>query len=287
MAYEVNKSNGDAIIVQDNTLNVDTSLKLVGKNFPGYGEYIGENFVHLLENFACATPPSNPTPGQLWYNSVTDTWSYYTSGLEWKYMGMASAKPLLVKDNDINVADHLVTAFYDQDDIVSIVSSDDTFAVRSDDPVFSTFPVVGKGITLATGAKLHGTATSAEYADLAEMYTADDMYEPGTVVKLGGAAEVTATAGPNCSDVFGIVSTDPAYLMNSKSPGVAVALAGRVPCKVWGSCKKGDRLISSGVPGVAMSAHGSTIDWTQQVGRALEDKDTVEVGLVEVVVGAR
>ena len=97
------------------------------------------------------------------------------------------------------------------------------------------------------------TATAARYADLAERYLADADLEPGTVVCFGGEAEVTACNEENHHAVAGVVSTDPAYLMNAEADGVAVALCGRVPCKVSGPVAKGDLLISSNVPGHAKS----------------------------------
>ena len=139
--------------------------------------------------------------------------------------------------------------------------------------------------------KFVGTATQAEYADLAEMYTSDAEYAPGTVVKIGGEAEVTQTTEAFCPDVFGIVSTNPAYLMNSMTEGVAVALEGRVPCKVIGPVRKGQRLVTSEEPGVARAVSDyerqEALDWYRIVGRALEDKATEGEGLVEVVVGRK
>lgn len=85
----------------------------------------------------------------------------------------------------------------------------------------------------------NGTATQAQYADMAEIYSADADYEAGTVVKIGGDAEVTQTLAHADRDVFGVISTNPAYLMNSEAEGVPVALAGRVPVKVIGKIKKG------------------------------------------------
>ena len=95
---------------------------------------------------------------------------------------------------------------------------------------------------------ISATATSARYADLAEKYEADAEYEPGTVVKLGGEKEITISDSDNDSAVFGVISTDPAHLMNADCEGIAlpVALAGRVPCKVVGPVAKGDLLISAG-----------------------------------------
>ena len=95
---------------------------------------------------------------------------------------------------------------------------------------------------------ISATATSARYADLAENYEADAEYEAGTVVKLGGEKEITMSDSDNDSAVFGVISTDPAHLMNADCEGIAlpVALAGRVPCKVVGPVAKGDLLISAG-----------------------------------------
>jgi len=96
-----------------------------------------------------------------------------------------------------------------------------------------------------------GTATSAQYADLAEKYAADSDIEPGTVVCFGGEAEVTACDKDSHHAVAGVVSTDPAYMMNSGADGVYVALCGRVPCKVIGPVNKGDLMVSSGTLGHA------------------------------------
>ena len=88
-----------------------------------------------------------------------------------------------------------------------------------------------------------GTATTANYADLAELYLSDFAYEAGTVVRVGGEFEVTATDGEHNHSVLGVVSAYPAYLMNNQlENGLPIALKGRVPVKVKGSVNKGDRL---------------------------------------------
>ena len=118
---------------------------------------------------------------------------------------------------------------------------------------------------------------------MAENYVADAHYEPGTVVAFGGEFEVTA-AEDGTRAVAGIVSTNPAYLMNSECQGtyvVALALQGRVPCKVRGKIRKGDILVSGG-DGFArpsMSPQLGTV-----VGKALEDFDGVQ-GVIEVAAG--
>jgi len=133
-----------------------------------------------------------------------------------------------------------------------------------------------------------GTATSARYADLAENYTADANYEAGTVLVIGGKEEVTISEEPGNFAVVGVVSTDPAYLMNSDLNGnniVAVALRGRVPCKVAGVAKKGDVIIASDTPGHGMvAADPNSLSPLQIIGRALETKTEAAPGVIEILV---
>ena len=132
---------------------------------------------------------------------------------------------------------------------------------------------------------ISATATAARYADLAEMYTADASYDPGTVVIVGGEAEVTVTDNPGSYRVAGVVSTDPAYLMNAESQGVAVALRGRVPCKVVGNVNKGDVLVTSDLPGHAMvGAMPHSLSPLQIIGIALQSKTEAAPGVIEVLV---
>ena len=126
-------------------------------------------------------------------------------------------------------------------------------------------------------------ATSAQYADLAENYAADRVYEPGTVVHFGGPQEVTLCDEDMCRKVAGVVSTNPAYLMNSHLQGfaAAVALQGRVPCKVRGSVRKGDMMVSAG-GGYARAEANPVLG--SVIGKALVNFDGLE-GVIEVVVG--
>ena len=125
----------------------------------------------------------------------------------------------------------------------------------------------------------------ATYADLAEYYEGDQDYEPGTVLVFGGDKEVTTTNLINDTRSAGVVSTDPAYVMNHEQKGIKVclALAGRVPCKVIGRVKKGDMLTTSATPGYAVKALTPTLGAV--IGKALEDKDYGEAGVIQVAVG--
>jgi hypothetical protein len=131
-------------------------------------------------------------------------------------------------------------------------------------------------------------ATSAQYADLAEMYVADAEYAPGTLLDFGGNHEVTATTTSHSTAVAGIVSTNPSYLMNATQTGdhvVSVALVGRVPCRVVGTFIKGDRLVASDIEGVATVLNNSKYEPGCIIGKALESYDSTEVGIIEVAVG--
>ena len=133
---------------------------------------------------------------------------------------------------------------------------------------------------LATGASFEAT-----YADLAEYYTSDQDYEAGTVVMFGGEQEVTAANEENTFRVAGVVSTNPAYTMNVKVEGTraCIALQGRVPTKVVGRIRKGDLMVASNIVGVATSRENARIG--SVIGKALQDYDSEEVGIIEVAVG--
>ena len=127
-------------------------------------------------------------------------------------------------------------------------------------------------------------ATSAQYADLAEMYCSDYPYEPGTVVSFGGGYEITLSLVDMDRTIAGVVSTDPAHLMNSNLDcvnAVAVALQGRVPCKVTGPVRKGDMMVSAG-GGYARAEANPTVG--SVIGKALANHPGGE-GVIEVVVG--
>lgn len=134
---------------------------------------------------------------------------------------------------------------------------------------------------------LFGTATTAEYADLAERFEADAVYEPGTVVELGGDKEITAVANELSETVFGVISTKPGFLLNGKAGSndthPAVALNGRVPVKVIGKVNRGDRLVSAG-NGFARAAKINEATTFNVIGRSLEVKTTEGAGTINAVV---
>jgi hypothetical protein len=143
------------------------------------------------------------------------------------------------------------------------------------------------GLWTLTGTAPNESRLQATYsADLAENYEGDKDYEVGTVVVFGGDKEVTVTNMKNDTRVAGVVSNTAAFTMYEACPGLKnlVALQGRVPCKVVGKIKKGDILVTSGIPGVAMAAVGDVKVGTV-VGKALKDYDSDHIGTLEIAVG--
>jgi hypothetical protein len=454
MPYSIDRYNGQTIsVVQDGTIDTTTDLKLIGKNYAGYGEVQNENFLHLLENFSNTSSPPRPLSGQLWYDSLTKKIKFY-EGTQWKTAGGAEVSSFAptsatqgdfwwdstnkqlyaydgtdfvlvgpqaalglgttqmrsrsILDDQTPPISHAITEAVLDDEVVFIISADDFILNATINPI-TGFTRIRQGVTLVntpntgvttsahrywgtasnalslngvqstdfvtktngaflnratfadeglrlgdsgeldvfvsngfvyiknketariyiqttdsgtktpaifiganiepgedgvsnigTGAKKYnnifantfngvatqsnelnvagtyrtaavstpdngdpntvavrtgagdlcatifrGTATAAQFADLAEKYLADQDYEVGTVVAVGGEKEVTACQLGDRA--FGAVSANPAYMMNDGLVGgTYIALKGRVPVKVVGPVKKGDKLIAAG-----------------------------------------
>lgn len=139
--------------------------------------------------------------------------------------------------------------------------------------------------TLTTGSRLNAT-----YADLAERFAADDVYDAGTVVELGGSKEITIVKSDLSDKVFGVVSDTAGHIMNSMagddSTHPPIAMSGRVKVKAKGLISKGDRLVSAG-NGIARAASSNEATSFNVIGRSLEDKQTEGIGHVLAAVGAR
>jgi hypothetical protein len=468
MAYTVTTTAGKTLAtVADGTVNTTaTSLTLIGKNYAGYGIFLNENYVELLENFSNSTPPTAPLTGQLWYDSVNEILKVYNaanniwkpisssisqatapssavsvtgdiwwdttnaqlkvwSGSAWITIGPAytstagTSGPVTQTILDTTAKSHVVVIFYISNQAIAILSADPTpwtpqtaisgfsliypglnlissatltgaqftgstsgtslfgglpvsdfmtnqtaftspyslgvagLTVNSDlvlnaggasaivqettlnkNILFqvnssgvnqtplqitatsqmvtaSNLSVTGSGtygltvanVILPSGTVnigsvtnkfanvyanyLVGTSVQAQYADLAERFEADTAYPAGTVVALGGAKEITAAVEDLTEDVFGVISTRAAYLMNGSAGDdithPPVAVQGRVPVRVIGQIKKGDRLVSAGA-GLARAATRSEITAFNVIGRALEDKYTKDEGTIEAIV---
>jgi hypothetical protein len=449
MAYTINLTNGTLFAtIADGTINTNSSMTLVGKNYAGYGQFLDDNFIHLLESNANSVAPGAPLTGQLWWDTSTSTMKVY-NGTTFKTISSATASATAPTSNvtgdlwwdttnqqlkawngttfilvgpasssgqgtsgaivdtvkDGSNVDHVIIKMFVQDVIVATVSKDASFAPQT---AISGFANIGPGIQLSTtvtnavfgglaanasalngftssqfmrsdaststtgtlgvlnntgltvganqDAKISVTvgnsavnlqnqttdaniniqvndggvtttallvngataqvgvlgltnlnangvgnigssstyfntvfaqSTSAQYADVAERFAADTQYEAGTVVELGGTAEITNCVEELSERVFGVISTRAAYLMNSgagnDSTHPPIAMTGRVPVRVTGSIRKGDRLVSAG-NGLARAAQAGEATAFNVIGRALENKEDSKDGVIEAIV---
>jgi hypothetical protein len=425
MAYTINLTDGTIFAtIADGTINTTSSMTLVGKNYAGYGEFLDENFIHLLENGSNTTAPGAPIEGQLWWDSGNSLLKVY-NGSVFKTISAATSSATAPTSNvtgdlwydtvnaqlkvwtgtafllvgpaftagtgttgaivdtilDNTSTSHVVIKFYVEDDVIAIMSKDSAFTPQSAIPGWGSGPQqVRPGMTMSTGSASYlfqGTASDAQlldgidstgflssttndttsgtlgvlndtglsvgvdsdlrmsvsgvnttianqtsngnlvfsvnvagtpttaltifgangtvsgnqinanYADVAERFEADSIYDAGTVVELGGTAEITKVSAELSDKVFGVISTRAAYLMNSNAGTDAthppVAMTGRVPVKVVGSVTKGDRLVSAG-NGVARAARTGEATAFNVIGRALTDKLDQAEGTVEAIV---
>lgn len=139
---------------------------------------------------------------------------------------------------------------------------------------------------------VHAVATGAQYSDVAERYAADEALPCGTVVEIGGEQEITTAKGEMSENVFGVVSTQPAFMMNASAGNndshPFVAMVGRVPVRVIGTANKGDRLVLSEIAGVARTLKdGETAKTERVIGRVLQNKIVNEEHTIECVVQCR
>jgi len=242
------------------TLNAQAEIRLGDSDSSNYVGFKSPGTV--ASNLIFTLPSADGSSGQA---LVTDA-----SG----NLSFAAAGATVSQDNSSNTAFNLYYA---------ATTSGALTAVKYDGGTLTFNP---SSETLAC-TNITGLSSSAKYADLAERYTADADYEAGTVVELGGTEEVTQTKRHRSVAIAGVVSTDPAYLMNSGlENGVSIALLGRVPCKVVGTINKGDILVSSSTPGHA-EAHRDIHNPPSgsAIGKAIENKTDEDPGIIEVLVG--
>jgi hypothetical protein len=231
------------------------------------------------------TAPSSPKSNDVWYDTATDiTFLYINDGDSNQWVDITST-PLNVAVStvtgttlSISGAGSIGTTF--SSGAHTITGSPTTALING-----GTNGVGNIGASGATFNTIFAKSTSAQYADLAEKYTSDNEYNPGTVLIFGGLQEVTISTNSHDPTVAGVVTTNPAYLMNNDIIGVAVALTGRVPCQVKGPVNKGDRLVSSSTHGTAQRLSMSEYTPGCIIGKSLETIETNEIKLIEVAIG--
>jgi len=204
---------------------------------------------------------------------------------------------LTVDDNIIELNSGISTSNNDAGIIIERGSTGDNACILWDESadkftMGTTTATAGDksgGITVAVStlvANLEGTATAAQYSDVAERFASDTAYTPGTVVALGGAQEITQVNEEASDEVFGVVSSldQAAFKMNGGAGNddthPYIAMTGRVDVKVIGSVNKGDRLISASVPGYARAATKAECTAFNVIGRALTSKSEEGQGSV-------
>ena len=288
--------------------------------------YNGTTWKALASSSSSSAAPANPQTGDYWWNSATGILSVYNSGT-WIQIGPTTppgtAVTAFVPNTTLDSisSPHVVGNLMVNNKLTGIISSENTTFVPK--IAISGIPVVYPGLNLINGLSvtgdgvfggnlslsgnvvpsanltynlgspttwwnnIYGTAVHAQYADLAERFAADAEYESGTVVEMGGPNEITAAVADLSEDVFGVISTKAAYLMNSAagtdSTHPPIAVQGRVPVRVTGIINKGDRLVSAG-NGVARAGQRSEITAWNVIGRALENKTSPGEGIIEAVV---
>lgn len=229
------------------------------------------------------TAPVNAVAGDEWYDSYTDKLYKYINdgtGSQWVDQSFPSTFGTLAVTGAATIGGTLaVTGNISSGNFATIGS----FSVSSITKTGSN--AVGNiGSASNYFNTVFAQSTSAQYADLAEHYAADAEYAPGTVVVFGGKSEITVSDISHDTRVAGVVSSQPAYVMNAQNPGTPVALAGRVPCQVQGPVTKGDRLVNK-ISGIAGRFDPALGELGCIIGKSLEDITNDQVALIEISVG--
>jgi hypothetical protein len=271
----------------DGTTGISATGNIVGNNI------IANTF--SVANFAPASVSAsgNVTGGNLvTAGIVTATGNIQGGNL--RTVGLVSATGSITTASDISITGNIVdgaalTIITSSNGNITLAPNGTGVVVVNTD--IRNGQASGTGNIGASGATFNtifAKATSAQYADLAEMYLADAPLHPGTVVEFGGSNEITIAVINHSSRVAGIISTRPSHLMNATLTGeyaYPVALTGRVPCTVIGRISKGDCLVSSDHPGAARRLDSEKFVPGCIVGKALQDHDSDSIGTIEVAVG--
>ena len=257
-------------------ITVDTSLGTirVHNGTAGGNTLASIDAVQTLSNKTLATPT---VTGTLTSNGLINTSGNIicASISAGTYVGLSSNK-INTNASNVTVESSYVNVAINGSNIVS---------VKSDAFIPTSSNVTTLGSLTNWWSKSFTVAATAQYADLAEIYTSDSDYAPGTVLVFGGEAEVTQSTASHDTRIAGVVSTNPAYLMNGAESGIPVALQGRVPCQVLGPVVKGDRLVASQHPGIAQRLNKELYEPGCIIGKALQDIDGTDISTIEVVVG--
>ena len=266
-----------------NSLIVAGSLKVTGTITTSGSSNITTNNLNLVLANNQNTGSGVDGGGVVLGNNSVVTWTYQNATNAWR----SNVNVLPTTNNSLNLGG---SSNYWNTIYVNTVTASGPISGTTGTFSGAVSPSANASINLGTtsnywnnvyAVNFLGTSTTAKYADLAERYSSDADYEAGTVVDFGGTAEVTLSNINGSQYVAGVVSTNPAYMMNSDADGLYIALVGRVPCKVTGPIEKGAMMVSNG-DGTARMERNPKIG--SVIGKALQSFPD-GVGVIEVVVG--
>jgi len=225
----------------------------------------------------------NQTNVNLRWNETTDKWQITNDGATYNDIATSDQVNALA---EVDTLDSVVTRGATTSTAINTGGLEVAGSITSSANNAHVIGANTKRFATVYATTFDGTALQAQYADLAENYVSDKPYEPGTVMMFGGDAEVTESRGFLNPKVAGVVSTNPAYLMNSTTDGVAIALKGRIPCKVEGPVNKGDLLVTSATPGVAtaLAKDSAMPNSICILGKSIEANPDTGIKLVEIAV---
>jgi hypothetical protein len=219
--------------------------------------------------------------------SANVTYSLGSTSRRWKDLWI-SGNTIYIGPETINVGSDGTWTFSSNGSTVQLSANNTTFNGNITTSG-SILPTANTTQNLGTSnlwwGTFYGVSTQAQYADLAENYLADAEYQPGTVLVFGGVCEVTVSTNSHDTRIAGVVSENPAYLMNAIKGNVSVALTGRVPCQVQGPVNKGTVLVSSSVPGVAQALNTQLHVPGCVIGKSLETIEDDMIKTIEIAVG--
>jgi hypothetical protein len=253
-----------------------------------------------------SSPPASPTVGDRWYDSSTDIlYEYINDGTNTIWVDVSSAfsnnfttlSGVTVKATGNAQATSTTTGDLQVNGGVSIATGNLYIGGSGGRAIVATGNIVPSsnlsvqnnlGSDTLWWNNFYGVSTQARYADLAENYLSDANYTYGTVVSFGGDQEITISSVSHDPKVAGVISENPAHLMNGALSGefvVPLALQGRVYCRVKGPIAKGDLLVTSDVPGTACRLDKNKFEHGCLIGKSLENILDTSINLIEVVVG--
>jgi hypothetical protein len=280
MTYNITVTNHEPITINTGVIDNSTSLSLIGKNVPNYGQLIAQNFVRLMQNFAGTSVPNGGIDGQLYYDTNINALRLCQGG-EFRKILTSITSSAGVQPSSNNIGD----LWWDTNAVSLKLyngSSWTTIGPQTDTIIPSIDNTYDIGSSLRRWRTVYGTSVKAQYADLAEKYHSDQVYASGTIMKIGGSNEITLCDEENSYDVFGVISTAPAYLMNDNTQDelwLPVVLIGRCPVNVIGPVRKGQRLVSAGNGYAKASDNG--VCFRTVLGRSLVNKTSETAELIE------